>query len=88
MVVSAGVSLRLGDAVAVGVGNSRGRVGGSWVGVERGRAVSFRASIMPPTTRMIEKIAMMTPIPSWPSATSSSKTLRTTSGSCASTARR
>jgi hypothetical protein len=60
-----GVSLMMGDAVAVGVGNSSGNVGGIWVGVEGGGNVSASDNKMPPTTRMTETIAMMTPMPNW-----------------------
>lgn len=63
--VAVGVSLMMGAAVAVGVGNSSGNVGGIWVGVDGGGNVSASDSRMPPTTRMTETIAMMTPMPNW-----------------------
>ena len=61
--VAVGVSLRTGDPVAVGVGKLNGNVGGICVGVEGGGNVSASASMIPPTTKMTETIAMMTPMP-------------------------
>lgn len=57
-----------GDAVsmvAVGDGRLRGSVGGIRVGVAAGGNVSARERKIPPTTRMTEKIAIITPPPNW-----------------------
>jgi hypothetical protein len=61
--VAVDVSLCIGEAVIVGVGKLTGSVGGICVGVEGGGNVSASASIIPPTTKMTETIAMMTPMP-------------------------
>jgi len=63
--VAVGVSLSTGEAVGVGVGKLSGSVGRICVGVEAGGSVSARASMIPPTTKITEIIAMMTPIPNW-----------------------
>ena len=57
-----------GDAVsmvAVGEGRLNGRVGGIRVGVAAGGNVSARERKIHPTTRMTEKIAIITPPPNW-----------------------
>jgi hypothetical protein len=57
-----------GDAVsmvAVGDGRLNGSVGGISVGVAAGGNVSARERKIPPTTRMTEKIAIITPPPNW-----------------------
>jgi len=57
-----------GDAVsrvAVGVGRLNGSVGGIRVGVAGEGRVSARERKMPPTTRIMEKIAIITPPPNW-----------------------
>jgi hypothetical protein len=51
--------------VAVGEGRLNGSVGGIRVGVAGGGKVSASERKMPPTTRMMEKIAMITPPPNW-----------------------
>jgi len=61
--VAVDVSLCMGEAVIVGVGKLNGNVGGICVGVEGGGNVSASASMIPPTTKMTETIAMMTPMP-------------------------
>jgi hypothetical protein len=61
--VAVDVSLCIGKAVIVGVGKLTGSVGGICVGVEGGGNVSASASIIPPTTKMTETIAMMIPMP-------------------------
>lgn len=63
--VAVGVSLCTSEAVGVGVGKLSGSVGRICVGVEGGGSVSASASMIPPTTKMTETIAMMTPIPNW-----------------------
>jgi hypothetical protein len=57
-----------GDAVsmvAVGDGRLNGSVGGIRLGVAAGGSVSARERKIPPTTRMTEKIAIITPPPNW-----------------------
>ncbi|HET8562609.1 MAG TPA: hypothetical protein VFM35_01930 [Candidatus Binatia bacterium] len=57
-----------GDAVsivAVGEGRLKGSVGGMRVGVAGEGKVSASERKIPPTTRMIEKIAIITPAPNW-----------------------
>jgi len=57
------VSLCTGEAVIVGVGKLCGSVAGICVGVEGAGNDSASESMMPPTTKRTETIAMMTPIP-------------------------
>jgi hypothetical protein len=61
--VAVGVSLCMGEAVIVGVGKLCGNVAGIWVGVEGAGKDSASASMMPPTTKTTETIAMMIPTP-------------------------
>lgn len=63
--VAVGVSLCMGEAVIVGVGKLCGSVAGICVGVEGAGNDSASASMMPPTTKMTEIIAMITPMPNW-----------------------
>src|SRR5687768_13016291 len=63
--VAVGVSLCIGEAVIVGVGKLCGSVAGICVGVEGGGNDSARASMIPPTTKTIETIAMIKPKPNW-----------------------
>src|SRR5215207_266513 len=51
--------------VAVGVGKLSGKVGGISEGVADCGKVSARERKIPPTTRMTEKMAMITPPPNW-----------------------
>jgi hypothetical protein len=51
--------------VAVGDGRLNGSVGGMRLGVAAGGSVSARERKIPPTTRMTEKIAIITPPPNW-----------------------
>jgi hypothetical protein len=53
------------SVVAVGDGRLNGSVGGIRVGVAAGGNVSARERKIPPTTRMTEKIAIITPPPNW-----------------------
>lgn len=68
LAVSVGVSVcRVGNAsveVNVAVGMFNGSVGGAWVGVVDGGRVSAMAREIPPSTKMTETIAIMTPLPS------------------------
>ena len=59
---SVGVSITSPD---VGVGKLSGRVGGICVGAAEVGRVSASASEMPPSTRMTETMAIMTPPPNW-----------------------
>jgi hypothetical protein len=64
------VAVGEGDAdavsrVAVGDGRLNGSVGGTRLGVAAWGNVSARERKMPPTTRMTEKIAIITPPPNW-----------------------
>ena len=71
--ISVGVSdtsEAVGDAVsteivAVGEGRLNGNVGGIKVGVAGEGKVSASERKIPPTTRIMEKIAIITPPPNW-----------------------
>src|SRR5215212_1799503 len=62
--VAMGVSVIRGATVNVAVGKFSEMVGGMGVGVACDVNVSARASEMPPITRITERRAMMTPLPS------------------------
>jgi hypothetical protein len=53
------------ETVAVGVGRLSGRVGGMRVGVAGEGRLSASERNIPPMTRMMEKIAIITPPPNW-----------------------
>lgn len=62
--VEMGVSVMSAATVNVAVGKFSEMVGGMGVGVACDGKVSARASEMPPITRITERRAMMTPLPS------------------------